>query len=272
MMVSSVPSLAARPDATPLCSDLPAARTPRERIRDPASVLCRQQGSTSPSTNEEMVAQLVSNGTVWSRSVVDSFYATDRALFVNGDGNHSLFLNVPFRQGPLHLSAPGIYGVALEGLQLEPGDSFLNVGSGTGYLSALAAGIIGTSAVHIGVELQPELVAHARAKLDSLGHTSVQLKCCNCFWLHPQGSMRFNKIYVGAGAGGSATFIWQMLQVRSARHGAPSAPSALVWKVWRRHWEPRSRIFRICWRILATFLCHCRTTVAISSTWSQNWT
>ena len=53
---------------------------------------------------------------------------------------------MPIRNGIQHLSAPGIYGVALEALDLADGQSFLNVCSGTGYFSAVAARILGTRA------------------------------------------------------------------------------------------------------------------------------
>ena len=64
---------------------------------------------------------------------------------------------MPIREGILHLSAPGIYGLAVEALTLSEGLSFLNVGSGTGYVSAVAAQLLGSRSIHWGIELQPKV-------------------------------------------------------------------------------------------------------------------
>jgi protein-L-isoaspartate O-methyltransferase len=42
------------------------------------------------------------------------------------------------------MSAPNIYFTALKAMDLKQGLSFLNVGSGTGFLSCLVAAIVGT--------------------------------------------------------------------------------------------------------------------------------
>lgn len=54
----------------------------------------------------------------------------------------------------------------MEGLRLKPGQSFLNVGSGTGYLSTMAGLILGTSGVNHGIELHDEVVQYAYQKLN----------------------------------------------------------------------------------------------------------
>lgn len=65
---------------------------------------------------------------------------TDRGTFFEHvDGGPSdledagvAYMDMPMRHGLLHLSAPSIYAVSLEALELKEGQSFLNVGSGTG--------------------------------------------------------------------------------------------------------------------------------------------
>ena len=54
----------------------------------------------------------------------------------------------------MHISAPHIYGSALEALDLVPDSSmsFLNVGSGTGYISCVVAHILGPNSLNYGEE------------------------------------------------------------------------------------------------------------------------
>lgn len=53
----------------------------------------------------------------------------------------------------MHISAPHIYASAMEALDLEPNSSlsFLNIGSGTGYISCIVAEILGPKSLHYGV-------------------------------------------------------------------------------------------------------------------------
>ena len=158
--------------------------------------------------------------------VVAAFRAVDRGQFVDDEeSKEAIYMDMPFRHGRLHLSAPSIYAAALEALELEEGHSVLNVGSGTGYMASLISHIAGRRAIHVGIELHQELVDHARQKLDGLGHTHVQLHCGSCFALDPEASMRFERIYVGAGASQrSAEVLFRMLHVGGIIVGPFSGP------------------------------------------------
>ena len=91
-------------------------------------------------------------------------------------------------------------------------------------ISAVASHLLGPSAIHYGVERQQKLFEYSSAKLDSLGLTSIQLVCANCFSIDPALSMRFDRIYVGAGASEDASFLMSMLEV------CPLPSRSILWR------------------------------------------
>lgn len=56
----------------------------------------------------------------------------------------------PLKDENIHISAPHIYGAVMEALELPKDSSlsFLNAGSGTGYLTCIAASILGPKSRH----------------------------------------------------------------------------------------------------------------------------
>jgi len=106
-----------------------------------------------------------------------------------------------------------VYANALEALELtRPGLSFLNIGSGTGYFSAMVAHLIGPSALHVGVERHEALVKHAETHCAELGLHNIQFVRGNCYLLDVAGSLRFDRIYVGAGAYRDARSLFKLLK------------------------------------------------------------
>mmetsp|Transcript_7457 Transcript_7457/g.13587 ORF Transcript_7457/g.13587 Transcript_7457/m.13587 type:complete len:85 (-) Transcript_7457:1511-1765(-) len=70
-------------------------------------------------------------------------------------GNQSMaHSDQPLKEGNVHISAPHIYGSAIEALDLVPNSStsFLNIGSGTGYISCIAAEILGPNSLNFGAQ------------------------------------------------------------------------------------------------------------------------
>lgn len=69
-------------------------------------------------------------------------------------GNESMaHSDQPLKDGNVHISAPHIYASAMEALDLVPNSSmsFLNIGSGTGYISCIVAGILGANSLNYGI-------------------------------------------------------------------------------------------------------------------------
>ena len=197
---------------------------------------------------------LVSKGVIHTDAVIRALQVVDRGFFIdppNGTrpGEEVRYYDMPFRNGAQHLSAPGIYGVALEALDLADGMSFLNVCAGTGYISAVASQILGTQAVHTAIELRGELVRHAREKLHALGLTHVDFRHGSCLEVDPATSMRFQRIYFGAGADESvaATF-FNMLEIGGVLVGpfASSDGSQRLLRV-RRLTESSFQVGELMW-------------------------
>eukprot|EP00667_Euglena_gracilis_P001151 EG_transcript_1150 len=61
-----------------------------------------------------------------------------------------------------NVSAPNMYSFCLEQLRLGPGHRFLDIGSGCGLLTALAAQLVGRAGVAHGIDVRTEIVAFAR--------------------------------------------------------------------------------------------------------------
>ncbi|MBN3277389.1 PCMD2 protein, partial [Polyodon spathula] len=118
------------------------------------------------------------------------------------------YKDLAWRHGNIHLSAPCIYSEVMEALDLQPGLSFLNLGSGTGYLSTMVGLIIGPFGVNHGVELHADVIEYAYQKLDSFIKTCDsfdKFEFCepsfvlgNCLEITPE-SRQYDRVYCGAG-------------------------------------------------------------------------
>ena len=66
------------------------------------------------------------------------------------------------KQTPFHHSSPSLYLRALVKLELKPNQSFLQIGSGTGYFQTFVNHIIGPNGISHGIELRPTCVEFAK--------------------------------------------------------------------------------------------------------------
>lgn len=118
-----------------------------------------------------------------------------------------------------------MYATVLKALDLKSGKSFLNIGSGSGYLSCLAAFLLGEEGVSHGVEISEAASQFSREKAkswhsklmsklkedeESLGtpmpsvisSDGIAFVTANCFdidVLSAVSTMKYDRIYIGAG-------------------------------------------------------------------------
>jgi len=115
-------------------------------------------------SNEDLVDSLVRREALRNSKVEKAFRSVDRANFVDSEDRAESWSDAPHRNADtnLHLSAPHIYVTAAQALDLEEGLSFLNIGSGSGYFSAIVSTILGPTAISHGVEIRSNLVEFSR--------------------------------------------------------------------------------------------------------------
>ena len=136
------------------------------------------------------------------------FRAVDRAMYFDleeGDTSDP-YEDDPWRRGNLHLSAPCIYARVVEALELKPGLSFLNLGSGTGYLNTIIGLLVGPNGLNHGIEYHPDVVEYAHKRLQQFKQQSYAIDKYefsepifikgNCLNINPNS--RYDRIYLGA--------------------------------------------------------------------------
>lgn len=105
--------------------------------------------------------------------------AVDRARFVRPEDverayrDTPLALDTPYGDYVATISAPHMYVLQFEAVSLAEGDSFLELGTGSGYGAALAAAVVGPRGHVTSVEVDPHLVALARSLDGGLANVTL---------------------------------------------------------------------------------------------------
>ncbi|XP_027687290.1 protein-L-isoaspartate(D-aspartate) O-methyltransferase isoform X2 [Chelonia mydas] len=113
--------------------------------------------TSSGKTHAELLNNLYKNGVIKSQRVLDVLTATDRAHYTK----YFPYMDSPQSIGyKATISAPHMHAHALELLkdQLVEGAKALDVGSGSGYLTACFARMVGSTGKAVGIEHIEELV------------------------------------------------------------------------------------------------------------------
>ncbi|XP_074776024.1 protein-L-isoaspartate O-methyltransferase domain-containing protein 2 isoform X2 [Athene noctua] len=158
--------------------------------------------------NDELIDNLKEAQYIRTELVEQAFRAIDRADYYLEEFKDNAYKDLAWKHGNIHLSAPCIYSEVMEALDLQPGLSFLNLGSGTGYLSSMVGLILGPFGVNHGVELHSDVIEYAKQKLDFFIKTSDsfdKFEFCepsfvtgNCLEISPDCT-QYDRVYCGAG-------------------------------------------------------------------------
>lgn len=142
---------------------------------------------------ETMVEQQVRPWDVLDSRVLETLSALPREAFV-ADAYRALAysdLEIPLGHGE-KMMKPVVEGRTLQGLKVQAHEEVLEVGTGSGYLSA-CLGALAREVVSL--EIDPELAAAARARLDAAGlGSSIRVETADA--LHYRTERRFDVVCV----------------------------------------------------------------------------
>jgi protein-L-isoaspartate(D-aspartate) O-methyltransferase len=128
---------------------------------------------------QQMVDQQIRTWEVLDPRVLDALSAVPREAFVPPEYRELAFADapIPIGFGQIML-APKLQGRILQALGVNAADSVLEVGSGSGYLSA-CLGLLGRSTHSI--DIHPGLIALSEANLRAIPNVEVQFEVRDAF-------------------------------------------------------------------------------------------
>lgn len=153
------------------------------------------------STNEQLVFHLQQTGVLKTPAIINAFKAIDRSHFVPPEYAMEQYGDYPLPIGyGQTISQPTTVAFMLEQLQPQRGERILDVGSGSGWTTALLAHIVGESGHVVGMEIVPELVAEGQRHLANFGFSHTEIRQATLGALGAPKDALFDRILVSAAA------------------------------------------------------------------------
>jgi len=164
-------------------------------------------GAARPAAARARLAgELRRHGHPLSESVLEAFEQVPRHVFVPEIGPAAAYRDEAFviKCGPDGLpvsssSQPAMMAIMLDQLDLRPGHRVLEIGTGSGYNAAVMSVVVGAGGEVVTIDIDPELVARARASLRATGFDGVTVQCADGGFGDPLRAP-YDRIIVTAGA------------------------------------------------------------------------
>ena len=111
-----------------------------------------------------------------SETVIRAMEQVPRDLFVPQDSRHMAYLDLPLSIGEEQtISQPYIVAMMTEALELSGVDRVLEIGTGSGYQTAILSALTPRGRV-VSMERVPALMQQARQRLQELGYRNVEVQ------------------------------------------------------------------------------------------------
>lgn len=132
---------------------------------------------------ETMVEQQVRPWDVLDPRVLDALVAVPRDAFVPDALRDLAYTDIelPLAHGE-HMHKPVFEGRMLQAVEASPGDEVLEIGTGSGYITACLADL---ARAVVSIDIQGEFTERCRARLAELGMNNVRLETADAFAFEP---------------------------------------------------------------------------------------
>jgi len=149
---------------------------------------------------KELIFFLTRNNILKTKSIIEAFEKIDRKNFILKKYTNEAYNDYPLDIGSNQtISQPSTVAFMLELLSPKKGDKILDVGSGSGWTTALLGYIVGSEGKVCGIELIPDLVLFGRANLEKYDFKNTKIyQATKDLGLKDKGP--FDKILVSASA------------------------------------------------------------------------
>lgn len=122
---------------------------------------------------QQMIERQIRARGIRDEAILVALATVPREFFVPAEYQHAAYQDTPLPiPGRQTISQPYVVALMIRALRLQPDDRVLEIGSGSGYATALLSRIV--REVH-GVERHEVLVAYARERLEKLGYDNAHI-------------------------------------------------------------------------------------------------